>query len=77
MTDRPETTCWQPIETAPKDGTQIIGFCPSAYQGKGGQFMLIFAPSEARPEGRWCFPGNTYGGMRPTHWMPLAEKPRD
>lgn len=58
---------WQPIETAPKDGTEVLGFIPSYYQGKGGQTVILWM------EGEWwdnrCFP------TTPTHWQALPDPP--
>jgi len=73
---------WQPIETAPKDGTEFQVWMPS--------------PSEHWPEGWWeakarfnpateCF--ETWGRVDydeegwgfcelPTHWMPYPEPPK-
>jgi hypothetical protein len=58
---------WQPIETAPKDGTPVLGFMPKYYQGKGGQSVIL-----------WF--GNDWSDMRahscePSHWMPLPAPP--
>ena len=57
----------QPIETAPRDGTEILGFMPSYYQGKGGTKTLCWMNFSDRPG--W------YGGIaephEPTHWMPI------
>ena len=59
---------WQPIETAPKDMTEILG-----YMGpKKIEMIWYFAPS-SRTFG-WL---NTNGKRRnPTHWMPLPEPPK-
>ena len=67
---------WRPIGTAPRDGTAVIGWCPSIYRGNGGCLLMLWAPSEQRPEGRWAFPGNLYGGLKPAHWMPLPAPPQ-
>jgi hypothetical protein len=73
---------WQPIETAPKDGTEIIVFHPE------GGVCAAFCPGD---DFDWhCMDGsNTIVGSRsgrsipsmtsfihpPTHWMPLPEPP--
>ena len=59
---------WQPIETAPKDGTQCLGFVPSYYQGKGGCALVLWL------NGQWM-DGKAWA-CKPTHWMPLPPPPR-
>lgn len=61
---------WQPIETAPKDGTPVIllreGKSVVAYWG--GQYGS-----------RWCMDEwiAAYGlDQHPTHWLPLPDPPR-
>ena len=68
---------WQPIETAPKDGTDVLCFCVEPE----------FAEEEnPHKEYRVCFYGQLmpdyscwmshYGyEQRPTHWMPLPKPP--
>lgn len=69
---------WKPIETAPKDGTSILGYFP----GRGG----YVARQDMIPI-HWCGWG---GGMwqnstsghnlmsnKVTHWMPLPDPPSD
>lgn len=60
---------WQPIETAPKDGREIILFDPDYFPRSGF-------------EGRYSAPGanwfSSFGSpVEPTHWMPLPEPPSD
>lgn len=65
---------WQPIETAPKDGTLIL-----IYE-KGGRIQvakwLLDGPGYC-----WCvqltqvLSGDTYPTTDVTHWMPLPEPP--
>ena len=67
---------WQPIETAPKDGTLIILYKPD---GDGDD------RSRTVDVGRWGEVWTTYRGMwrmqacdgwvTPTHWMPLPKPP--
>ena len=60
---------WQPIETAPKDGTHIILSCK-------------FLPNDWRIKiGGWRFDKNNWqlfgGSWTPTHWMPLPAAPTE
>jgi len=56
---------WQPIETAPKDGTVII---VREYREGGGLVDEGRYDEDEYGKGRWriksCF-------LTPTHWMPL------
>ena len=54
-------TTWQPIETAPKDGTRVLAY---------HQTELVF--SSEFLDGEW-----TGDHERPTHWMPLPQPPED
>lgn len=62
---------WQKIETAPKDGTPVLGFVPGS---AARYYVLHFA-------GEWK---NNHYGFReviwhcfPTHWMPLPAPPQE
>lgn len=63
---------WQPIETAPKDGTKFLGY-------KHGQFRECYKVQRSDCD-MWCF-GHTSGdhalfpNIRPNHWMPLPAAP--
>jgi hypothetical protein len=74
---------WQPIETAPKDGTEIIGFWPSYRKGRQVQ-VTYYVDTETREYGKiervsqyWMSPSPWTVGERtaPTHWMPIPEAP--
>lgn len=61
-----DTNSWQPMETAPKDGTEILGF------------LLVANKSRAilwrKDWNQWqTVPG--YATARPTHWQPLPAPP--
>jgi hypothetical protein len=71
---------WQDISTAPRDGTQIIGYGPirethyfreDRYWGK--------RVTEPRVRQTYMVAGlwqtNGFGSMMPTHWMPLPSPP--
>lgn len=60
---------WQPIETAPKDGTAIFGYqaTPGEYEGR---IAVVWTWSEGR---LWSCAD--YPGLRPTHWLPLPAPP--
>jgi len=63
---------WQPIETAPKDGTEFLAWYPPD-DGDDGFFDIadwIEMPKFVNADS-W-----TRGGLDPTHWMPLPEPPR-
>ena len=74
---------WQPIETAPKDGTWVLlsgGDCgqesddPSCVSGQWTTYL-----NGGQCEGHWqfaWFDGGYYGWYDdPTHWMPLPNPP--
>jgi hypothetical protein len=59
---------WQPIETAPKDGTPVLCFEPHSMGG----YCFVAAPNE---DGDWCDNLATLNTYKPTHWMPLPAPP--
>lgn len=59
---------WQPIETAPKDGTSVLAF------QNGNMRVCSWSPSG------WAFYQSKPGApivvmLQPTHWMPLPGAP--
>lgn len=57
---------WRPIETAPKDGTDIL-----IWSRAGREIGKYLAGREA-----WLGHGDNGSGWRtPTHWQPLPEPP--
>lgn len=64
---------WQPIETAPHDGTPVLVFSPGNVQWVG-----TWMPRTWQDDGAGDWEGY-YGGTSPrdpTHWMPLPEPPK-
>ena len=68
---------WQPIETAPKDGDQLV-YCSDTNE----QFIAFWSKSIESDDEAWTFGRfrNDVGELcslvcRPTHWMPLPEPP--
>lgn len=55
---------WQKIETAPKDGTDILAW-------DGQEYHII-----AFVSGQWCSNGEMGLDREPTHWKPL-HPPKD
>ncbi len=66
-------TDWQPIETAPKDGTDIL-VCEPGYVMAIVSWHPVKTKKAARYPGYWA---NLLGSnwYYPTHWMPLPEQP--
>lgn len=65
-----EVAVWQPIETAPKDGTTVIAYRPTKPPHIEGMHWS---------EGcwYWSYDGDGPDGyaVPPTHWMPLPSPP--
>lgn len=71
---------WQPIETAPTDGTPVLLYYPSGAiepRGKEDGTDPILAVMSCERPGLW---EGYYSGIgpswdAPTHWMPLPQPP--
>ena len=78
LTARVLSSEWQPIETAPKDGTLLllimVGFEPAvgAYYSHGWDYQTedCFAEYD-----HWLAYLENRGVWKPTHWMPLPTPP--
>jgi hypothetical protein len=75
---------WQPIETAPKDGTAILvyGADPCVYADDYGcraPYFVAYWDNSDTDEPIWryaSYDGGYYGACyKPTHWMPLPDPP--
>jgi len=67
-------SAWQPIETAPKDGREIILFFPTYKENQ----IAVYRYNEDGPLawegiGGWS---DVEGEDAPTYWMPLPEAPQ-
>lgn len=63
---------WQPIETAPKDGTSIL---VAVYEESGdywGEDIVAWNPTNG-----WDSAGYDWDHSQITHWMPLPEPPKE
>lgn len=64
---------WQPIDSAPKDGAPIIGWCRRAYCAEPRVMVSVHRGGGRM---RWAsIPGNW--DCIPTHWMPLPKPPTE
>ena len=61
------SSVWQPIETAPMDGTRIVTYSPS-YEG----LAELFCVAAYHPDAGWCVDELRH----PTHWQPIIESPQ-
>lgn len=77
---------WQPIETAPRDATRVLVFCPTNDPPAREVFEAWWAiPYESAPldRGWWCYDGNKVmcsadvHSVGATHWMPLPDPPAE
>lgn len=75
---------WQPIETAPKDGTEILVYEPAIGQyGEEGIYIVSWSREYPRNPKCWCVilsgqdeQGGCATADYATHWMPLPEPPK-
>lgn len=69
---------WQPIATAPKDGTQLLGYCDYAQNGRAFWVAMWIDDADELDGGFWLDAGKQDSMSRdaePTHWQPLPEPP--
>lgn len=63
---------WQPIETAPRDGTEIIAYMSGEYHPD--VISVCYCPEDEDGPGGWY---DNYGvDYHPDFWMPLPEIPK-
>jgi hypothetical protein len=69
---------WQPIETAPKDGTLVLLYFPGGCFSNDGNVCVGFWSTDGSDDwfSRECDSNSmTELGDFPTHWMPIPEPP--
>ena len=74
---------WQPIETAPRDGTEFLATHTRLKFVR--PYICSWGRCKLQPDGYvansgkewWRAYGQTKLAPRPTHWMPLPEPPQD
>jgi len=71
-TPKPEPMTWQPIETAPKDGSDVL-VCSTQCVGRFA--VASWDGEEWRDMGDIGWAGMDGGGNQPTHWMPIPPAP--
>jgi hypothetical protein len=67
---------WQPIETAPRDGTNMDVWCPEDTEEGGYRVADAYWST---PLQKWQKVGAANGvtwAHEPTRWMPLPEPPK-
>ena len=70
---------WQPIETAPKDGLEILIYYPEWNNENGVVFAAEYDSGRIGMEdieGTWYAFHYGHTGDGATHWMPLPEPPK-
>jgi Lar family restriction alleviation protein len=74
-----QRSTWQPIETAPRDGTDFIAY--NKFTGPYITAAKSISPIAAPPDGTIRFPMHYWHGQKgtwfpePTHWQPLPSPP--
>jgi hypothetical protein len=71
------TQTWQPIEIAPKDGTQILAYWPAPNYAPDAPCIVNTWWVHCM-HSKWITPYEEQGvNVCPTHWMPLPLPPTE
>ena len=71
---------WKPIETAPKDGTNVLVYerFPKWQKWVGKDEYDSYIEIGYYQDGDWCIRAHVPPWNNdPTHWMPLPEPPKE
>ncbi|CAB4199921.1 Domain of unknown function DUF551 [uncultured Caudovirales phage] len=69
-------TKWQPIETAPRDGTRVLIGWAGCYPSRNHVRIARFAVPVGYKNRGWTDDDNEGRCITPTHWMPLPKPPQ-
>jgi len=72
---RKQVAAWQPIDTAPKDGTRVLLYAPTRPHDGAQQVGCFLPPAESGDKGCWWIADGRYQDW-PTHWQPLPSPPK-
>lgn len=65
---------WQPIDTAPKDGTSILTYPHYSVIHWSNEGDVLTATGNGWAS-TWCDDLDAFSTCDPTHWMPLPASP--
>ena len=69
---------WLDISTAPKDQTHLLlATRKEVYTAINFNSKRVFAGYFQTQANDWIIDGTWAGDIKPTHWMPLPEPPKD
>lgn len=68
---------WQPISTAPRDGTPVLIYMPDAVEPCISLAMWSHCPEDPLGDAWYEYWGDSNGPIdaEPSHWMPLPKPP--
>ena len=68
---------WQPIETAPKDGTKFLAYWPDVHGNQSESVVTTWHEQYSYLLNAFHTPYDSEDWTNaPTHWMPLPEPPK-
>ena len=72
---------WRPIESAPRDGTRVLGYGKIGFSSVMSIGTVVFDARVGPGDGSWIGDPNEATEYQPevcelTHWMPLPEAPK-
>lgn len=72
-------TGWQPIETAPRDGENFLGYGSYIHHGDASvtEYCVIASYNTLSPDLPWVDDEGSHPYEFLTHWMPLPQPPID